>query len=309
MDDRSKKKVSKHTIFVVGFIAMLIAASFGYVYYVLFPKGCVWTNDAYIEAYGTDLSANVTEKIIALYFDEGDFVKEGELIAELQNNVPLANKAASIARIKSLEQEVEVKEAYFKKVRNDYGRASLGFQDKIISEQDYDHAEKNLDMANADLNLSKANLDLAIKELDVIEAKLVHYMILAPQNGVIAKRWVWLGDVTTPGQSLFTMYDLENVWVTANLEEYKMENIKLGDPVEISIDAYPGYAFHGKIFTIKGATASQFSLIPQNNATGNYTKVAQRIPIKISIEKPKNFPDDKELYLFPGMSCEVLIRL
>ena len=80
--------------------------------------------------------------------------------------------------------------------------------------------------------------------------------------------------------------------------------MKLGDRVEISVDAYPDKTFHGEVFTIKGAAASQFSVIPQNNATGNYTKVAQRIPIKITLDVPKG----EQLYLFPGMNAEVDIK-
>jgi membrane fusion protein (multidrug efflux system) len=94
------------------------------------------------------------------------------------------------------------------------------------------------------------------------------------------------------------------VWVLANLEETKMKNVKLGDRVEIHVDTYPGRTFHGKVYVVKGAAASQFSLIPQDNATGNYTKVAQRIPLKISIENATD-----STYLFPGMSAEVKIKV
>ncbi len=291
------------------FVLFLFLLGLGGLAYLLEWRHTVWTNDANIEAYGTDLSANVTEKIIALYVDEGDVVKKGEIIAVLQNNIPLAQKAAAEAKIKSLTEEISVQEGRFKKIRNDFIRALAGFEDKVVSEQDYDHAEKNMEIISAELKLAYANLELAKKELEVINAALVHYTILAPHDGVIAKRWVWIGDVTTPGQSLYTMYDLENVWVLANLEEGKIENVKLGDNVEISIDAYPGYTFQGNVFTIKGAAASQFSLVPQNNATGNYTKVAQRIPIKITIRPPEDFPDNQPLYLFPGMSAEVRIKV
>ena len=88
--------------------------------------------------------------------------------------------------------------------------------------------------------------------------------------------------------------------------EKKIEKVKIGDPVEISVDAYPNKTFYGKVFTIKSAAASQFSVIPQNNATGNYTKVAQRIPIKITLDSASS---DNQLYLFPGMNVEVKIKV
>ncbi len=268
----------------------------------------VWTNDANIEAYGSDLSSNVTEQVIGVFADDGDFVEKGQLIVQLQNNVPLAKKAEAEARIVTLKQEVLVKKANLEKIRNDYIRAEEGIQDAVISEQDFDHKQKDFEMASAELSLSLASLKEAKKQLEVIEASLTHYTIYAPQNGFIAKRWIWYGDVTAPGQSMFTMYDLENIWVLARLEEEKIGYVKLNNQVEITIDAYPGYIFTGKVFAIKGAAASQFSLVPQNNATGNYTKVAQRIPVKISVEKPDNFPEAKPLYLFPGMSVEVWIK-
>ncbi|MGA8164833.1 MAG: HlyD family secretion protein [Waddliaceae bacterium] len=292
---------------VAAFILFAIAAAA--VFYFMKTRDYVWTNDAFIEGYGTDLSANVTERILGLYCEEGDVVKKGDLIAQLQNNVPLAQKKEAEAQIESLAKEIRVKKAYYKKIRNDYIRALEGIEDKVISAQDFDHSEKDFKMAEAELELAYANSELAKEQLDVIKARLTHYTIHAPQDGVIAKRWVWVGDVTTPGQSLFTMYDLENVWVTAFLEETKIENVALGGSVEIKIDAYPGYIFRGNVFTIKGAAASQFSLVPQNNATGNFTKVAQRIPIKISLSLPEDFPKDKPLYLFPGMSAEVWIKV
>jgi len=268
----------------------------------------VWTNDANIEAYGSDLSANVTEKVIGVFADEGDFVEDGQLIVQLQNNVPLAKKAEAEARILTLKQEVLVRKANLEKIRNDYIRAEEGIQDAVISEQEFDHKQKDFEMAAAQLGLSLANLEEAKKQLEVIEASLTHYTIYAPQSGFIAKRWIWFGDVTAPGQSMFTMYDLEDIWVLARLEEEKIGYVELNSEVEITIDAYPGYTFTGKVFAIKGAAASQFSLVPQNNATGNYTKVAQRIPVKISVKKPDDFPEDKPLYLFPGMSVEVWIK-
>jgi membrane fusion protein, multidrug efflux system len=292
---------------IVTTILLVLGLVFTGVYFYL-TRNYAWTNDANLDAYRTDLSANVTEKITAIYFDEGDFVEKGQLIALLENNVPLAQKAQSKAKIISLEQEISVKTAYLMKVRNDFIRAEEGIVDAVISEQEYDHKQKDLAIAEAELDLAFSNLKLAQKELEVVETELTHYEIRAPHDGVIVKRWIWLGDVISPGQGTFTMYDLSNIWVLANLEEGKMEKVKIGSTVDIRLDAYPGYSFHGEVFTIKGAAASQFSLVPQNNATGNYTKVSQRVPLKISINPPKDFPKDQPLYLFPGLSAEVWIK-
>ncbi len=292
---------------IAAFFVFVVIAVLSISYVIIKKSQYVWTNDAFIEGFGTDLSSNVTEKIMELYVDEGDSVVKGQKIALLQNNVPLAQKDEAEANIESMKQEILVKEAHFLKLKSDYKRAIEGITDHIISVQEYEHVERDFQMSEAELELAYANFELAKKQLEVIDAKLTHYEIKAPQSGVIAKRWVWFGDVVQPGQSLYTMFDLQDVWILANLEEKKLRKIRLGDKVDIHIDAYPGYIFEGEIFTIKSAAASKFTLVPQNNATGNYTKVEQRVPIKISIQRPKDFPKDQPLYLFPGMSAEIYV--
>jgi membrane fusion protein (multidrug efflux system) len=126
---------------------------------------------------------------------------------------------------------------------------------------------------------------------------------------VVAKRWVLPGDIVQPGQPILTVYDLENLWVTANFEETKLSSIRLNDPAVISVDAYPDIKLEGKVILIGAAAASQFSLIPSNNASGNFTKVTQRVPIKISIEKPLAANKYNRITLLPGMSVQVKIRI
>ncbi len=105
---------------------------------------------------------------------------------------------------------------------------------------------------------------------------------------------------------------MKNIWVTADLEETKLSSIKIGDKAEISVDAYPDQKFEGKIFQLGSNTASQFSLIPPSNASGNFTKVTQRVPIKISIEPVTKTgqPDPNEnINLLPGMSVEISVKV
>lgn len=268
------------------------------------------TNDAFIDGYSAIISSDLSPlRIISLEVDEGSVVKKGDLLCTLDPSFLLSQKMEAQAKIISTETEVVLQRYHFEKVRNDFGRAEQAFADSVISSQQFDHAQKNLGIAQAALDQAIANFELAKTELGVIEENLRHTLLVAPRDGVISKRWVLAGDVMQPGQAIFSLYDLESVWVQANLEETEMEHIRIGDPVEISIDAYPGYTFKGKIFVIKGAAASQFSLIPQNNATGNYTKVAQRVPLKITLEPPEELKAKGPLYLFPGMSAEVKIHL
>lgn len=274
-----------------------------------FFRPYVRTNDALIDGFKVAVSADIMARIIKLHVDEGDFVKEGQLIADLDDSILQSQKIEAKAKIEALQAMVVLEQFHYEKVRNDFERAMKGFEEGVTSAQQLDHAQKNYAIAKTKVEVTKADLELARTELGVIEAKLLHTKVWAPITGVIVKRWVWEGDVMHVGQAMYSLYDLSDVWVLANLEETKMEHVKLGDPVEISIDAYPGKTFQGKVFVVKGAAASEFSLIPQDNATGNYTKVAQRVPLKISIEGQKWTSESSSPYLFPGMSAEVKIKV
>jgi membrane fusion protein, multidrug efflux system len=285
---------------------VVLGIGFGSYAWWSYAQKHIYTNDANIEAFSVNLSPDILARIITLDVDEGDLVHQGDLIAQLQDDILLAEKEETIARIATLQNTVDLQYFYFEKIRNDYERALAGIEDQVIPFSEFDHAQKDLEMAESNLAISKSDLEQSRKQLEVINTKLSHTIINAPMDGYISKRWVLGGDVMQPGQTMFTMYDLRQVWIVARVNEKKMRNVRVGDKVKIHIDMYPDITFHGKVFVIKGAAASEFSLIPQDNATGNYTKVAQRIPLKITIEPPKEF-DNTPLYLFPGMSAEVTI--
>ena len=107
-----------------------------------------------------------------------------------------------------------------------------------------------------------------------------------------------------PGQPLMTVVPLGDVWVTANLKETQTRDLRPGDPVEVEVDAYPGRTFHGRLQSISPATGARFSLLPPDNATGNYTKVVQRIPVRVRFEGAR----DAAHPLRPGMSATVRIK-
>ncbi|MCF7852630.1 MAG: HlyD family secretion protein [Simkaniaceae bacterium] len=312
MENNEPPKEKKKSLFqslkkwvIVGLCLGVLGA--GILLYLVKASQYAYTRDAQIEGYFVNISPDILARIMTLEVDEGDFVKPGQLIAQLQDDILLSERRESESNILKLQERLKFDEAYYLKVKNDYARAEQGIIDRVISAQEFDHKQKDFEMADAQFKFSNANLQHAIRQLEVINTKLTHTVIVAPMEGMIAKRWVLSGDVMSPGQTMFTMYDLENVWVLARLEEEKIAKVRIGDRVKINVDAYPKVEFEGEVFTIKGAAASNFSLIPQDNATGNYTKVAQRIPIKISIKRPKNFPKNEPLYLLPGMSVEVKI--
>jgi len=146
--------------------------------------------------------------------------------------------------------------------------------------------------------------DLHAKEaaLKVAQVNLGYTRIVAPADGTVGERQVRTGQLVAPGTQVMTF--VENIrWVAANFRETQLTNIKTGDPAEIRVDTYPGKVFKGRVLEIAPASGSQFALLPPDNATGNFTKVVQRIPVKITL-------DDSSLssQLRPGLSAVVTVR-
>ncbi|MCX6004483.1 MAG: efflux RND transporter periplasmic adaptor subunit [Chloroflexi bacterium] len=125
--------------------------------------------------------------------------------------------------------------------------------------------------------------------------------IESPVDGYIAAVWTYPGAVVNAGSPVVTVYDISNTWVTANISEAEFHRIKPGQDVEISVDSLGGTKLRGRVEGIAAATAATFSLLPQNNTTGNFIKVVQVVPVKISVENPSNY------LLVPGTSVEVKI--
>jgi len=147
----------------------------------------------------------------------------------------------------------------------------------------------------ADLHAKQATLEVA-------EVNLGYTRIVAPADGTVGERQVRPGQLVSPGTQVMTF--VENIrWVAANFRETQLTNIKIGDPAEIRIDVYPGRAIKGRVLEIAPASGSQFALLPPDNATGNFTKVVQRVPVKIAL-------DDSPLtsQLRPGLSAVVTVR-
>jgi len=155
----------------------------------------------------------------------------------------------------------------------------------------------------AQANTSAAEVGAAKAILDAANLQLSYATIRAPVNGVVSKRSVNVGDFVNPGQALMAIVDPSNIWVTANLKETQMNNLRVGQPATIKVDAYPHEKFRGTVESLAPATGSTFALIPPDNATGNYTKVVQRVPVRIKIDQTS----DPNHLLRQGLSAEVTV--
>ena len=152
--------------------------------------------------------------------------------------------------------------------------------------------------AQAALTGADARLAAAQAAADNARLQLSYTTLVAPIDGIIAKRNVEVGGVVQPGMLLMAVVPLQDVWVTANLKETELAGVDSGDVVAVKVDAYGGRVFHGIVESVSPATGAKFALIPPDNATGNFTKVVQRVPVRIRLTDPI----DAKAPLRPGMS-------
>lgn len=297
-------------IFIPALI-ILFAAILG-VYWYIGQLAYVSTDDALIDSDRLSVSSKILGRIMLLTVDEGDTVKQGQLLVQLDSTDLKAQELQAGANLNLARESIKLSKVNLSKAQEDFTRAEQQFNENVIPKEQFDHMQKAFEVAKAQLNIDKTKVETSKAQLNVIETELLNTSIYSPMDGIVGKRWVLKGDIVQPGQPIFTIFNLNNIWVTAYLEETKLASINIGDQVDISVDAYPDQSFTGKVYQVGSNTASQFSLIPPSNASGNFTKVTQRVPIKISIE-PVNANGQPELAedlrLLPGMSVEIKIAI
>ncbi len=157
---------------------------------------------------------------------------------------------------------------------------------------------EQVDIVAARAASANAKVEMARAAVEQAKLNLTYTEVRAPVTGVVSRRSVEVGQVVQPGQPLLALVNLEDVWVTANFKENQLASIRVGQPVSIKVDAFGGRTFRGQVDSIAAATGARFSLLPPENATGNYVKVVQRVPVKIVFEPGQ----DPEHRLRPGMS-------
>jgi len=159
---------------------------------------------------------------------------------------------------------------------------------------------------NAKAKQAEAQVQQAQAQLDQAELNLSYTKIVAPETGIVTRKSVEINQNISVGQNLLTLVSLENIWVTANFKETQLRHMDEKQPVEIKVDA-TGKSYHGKVTQIGGATGSVLSLFPPENATGNYVKVVQRVPVRIDFTDLEH--EDPNHLLRPGLSVEPKVRV
>ena len=170
----------------------------------------------------------------------------------------------------------------------------------LAAQRQVSTAGSQVTTAKAGVRIAEARAGAAKAALDNARLQLSYTKITAPASGLVARKQVEVGQLVTAGQPVMSIVADTGVWVTANFKETQLNDIRVGQPVEFDVDAYGGCTAHGKVESLSGATGAKFALLPPDNATGNFTKVVQRVPIRIAVTK--GCPDHP---LRPGLSVNV----
>lgn len=207
---------------------------------------------------------------------------------QAQYDAALAEKQSAEKQVAVLEKQVQVAQAQLKAAQ----------QQSAASHTQANGVSTQVNLAEVGMQQQQANVDFA-------KLQLSYAYIIAPTDGFISKKNVQPGQLVNPGQILMSIVDDSQLWITANFKETQVERMKVGQDVTVKVDAYPDKTFKGKIESIQAATGSKFSLLPADNATGNFVKVVQRIPVRITLIDDKN--DAFELRA--GMNVNVAVKV
>jgi membrane fusion protein (multidrug efflux system) len=219
-------------------------------------------------------------------------------IAQQQFDAAVATAAASKAATESAEAQVKEAELGIRVAESRLAQASVGRQQASAELKSAQTAPEQVTASRARADAADAKVRQNRAIVKQAELNLEYATVKAPVKGTVSRKGVEVGQVVQPGQPLMTVIPLDHVWVTANFKETQLEHMRPGQPVKIEVDAYGGREFSGKVESLAAATGSRFSLLPPDNATGNYVKVVQRVPVRIQLDEGQ----DPEHLLRPGMS-------
>jgi membrane fusion protein (multidrug efflux system) len=238
-------------------------------------------------------------------------------VGESQISTTAANSSSAKAEVTSAGARLD-------KVKKDYARYANLVQDGSVTRQQFDQAKADLEVAQANYDAAKdkykaalqqvatsrsqltvTNTGVTQKQVDIDYAKLqlTYTQVKSPATGLAAKKNVQVGQLVQAGQTLFSVVNDNSLYITANFKETQLDKIRNGQKVDVKVDAYPSLKVEGEVYNFSPATGAKFSLLPPDNATGNFVKVVQRIPVKIKLSGSK----EDLAKLRPGMSVDVSV--
>jgi len=278
-----KRSVFRHPgVIIVA--ALLALITIGYGAFAMFHSFThETTDDAFVDVHIVSAAPKVAGHVAAVHVNDNQLVKKGDILVEIDPRdfqVALAQAKANLAKDKATQLQAGANEK----------RAQDLFAKKVISLQDRDTNVATAESSKATVGADEAGVQQA-------ELNLSYTKITAPLDGYITKMAVAVGNYLQQGQTLMAIVP-PRVWVIGNFKETQLRSMQPGQPATISVDAYEGVRLQGHVESIQAGSGAAFSLLPPENATGNYVKVVQRVPVKIVLDDQQ----DMQRVLGPGMS-------
>lgn len=333
-EKNGRKGMSKRKRGGIIILILLFCAAILGVRQWVHSKTHISTDDAFIESHIHSVSSRVPALVKRVAVTDNQFVHKGDVLVELDDSdyrarMKTASAALEIARnetsgdyaqVQSAKATVGVAMARLDQAEIDLKRGERLFAKEVIpkeqleklrtartvAEMQVKEAQEGERRAKALLGMSgtsgtgsrDARIAQRQGELETASLNLSYTRIVAPTDGYVTRKSVEAGNYVQPGQALMALVALEDAWITANYKESQLTEVRPGQRVEFEVDTYPGRVFRGTVNSIMAGTGAAFSLLPPENATGNYVKVVQRIPVKIDIDRQS----DPQHVLRVGMS-------
>jgi membrane fusion protein (multidrug efflux system) len=298
--------------------AIVVIAGIGWVVYdFVLNANIVSTNDAYVSGDVVQVTSEVNGTVIALHADDTQTVKLGQNLIELDPadaTIAMASAEAGLAQavrnvnalLAQADQwraQIQAREADVRRTGDDAKRRSALIATGAVSREDFAHAQDSSTSQIASLAAARAQLDQTLAQVgttpvashpDVLAAAaklrnaalaLRRTRITAPIDGQVARRTVQVGQRVESGTPLMAVVPLEDVWIDANFKEVQLQQMRVGQPVKVHTDIYGGsVVYHGKVAGLAAGSGNAFALLPPQNATGNWIKIVQRVPVRILLD-------------------------
>jgi len=301
------------TVFGVG----LLIVALGWAAYWIATRHYESTDDAYVAGDVLQVTSEIPGTIIAVHADDTQAVQRGDVLVELDSadaRIAVAAAEADLARtvreVSALfaqqaqrRAELEERDATLARSAHDYARREPLLADGAVSSEDVAHAKESMDELRAAASAARAAYATLAAQLQgttvatqprVLAAEaavrsaslaLRRTRIVAPASGVVARRVAQIGERIAPGAPLLAVVPLEAVWIDANFKEVQLGRIRVGQPVTVHTDVYDSdVEFHGKVVGLGAGSGSAFALLPAQNASGNWIKIVQRVPVRIALD-------------------------
>ena len=333
------KRLRKRRWLLRGLVALVVVVGIGWaLYHFLVGRWYEGTDDAYVGGNVVQITPQIPGTVISIGADDNDYVRAGQALVKLDPSdvdVALAQAEAALAQavrkvrglystVHTSKADVAAREAAVKQAEADYKRRQGLAASGAISAEELAHARDALTTAQSALAAAQAQLattsalvsDTEIATHPDVKAAAAKVRaawlddqrttLVAPVSGYVAKRTVQVGQRVQPGTPLMAVVPLHQVWVDANFKETQLQDMRIGQPVTLTSDVYGGgVTYHGHVAGLGIGTGSAFSLLPAQNASGNWIKIVQRLPVRIAL-------DPRELEKHPlriGLSMDVSVNL